>query len=195
MDEGYIKFSCNWIEAGPLPIDQLFEINRWRDNLYKLGYIGVYDNGVGFGNISIRFKALTFIITGSATGGLKILNENHYVMVNEYNLRKNSIKCTGPIIASSESLSHAVIYECSNETNAVIHIHNFDIWEKLIHKVPTTRKEISYGTPGMATEIKRLFKQTNVGTDKIIAMAGHKEGIIVFGKTLDEAGQILLKNS
>jgi len=194
MDEGYIKFLCNWIEAEPLSIHQLLDINKWRDTLYNLGLIGAYNNGIGFGNISIRFNNRSFIITGSATGGLITLNENHYVLVDEYNLMQNSITCTGPIKASSESLSHAVIYECSHETNAVIHIHNLDMWEKLIHKVPTTREDISYGTTEMANEIKRLFKQTNVKTEKIIAMAGHKEGIIVFGKTLDEAGEILLKS-
>jgi len=192
MDEGYIKFRCNWIEAEPISINQLHDINKWRDTLYNLGLIGAYNNGIGFGNISKRLNNHTFIITGSATGGLKTLNENHYVLVDEYNLRQNSLTCTGPIKASSESLSHAVIYECSYETNAVIHIHNLDMWEKLIHKVPTTREEISYGTTEMADEIKRLFIETNVRTEKIIAMAGHEEGIIAFGKTLDEAGEILL---
>ena len=193
MDEGYIKFHCNWIEAEPISINQLHELNKWRDTLYNLGFIGAYHNGIGFGNISKRLNNHTFIITGSATGGLKTLNENHYVLVNEYNLRLNSLTCTGPIKASSESLSHAVIYECSNETNAVIHIHNFEMWEKLIHHVPTTREEVLYGTTEMADEIKRLFIETNVSTEKIIAMAGHEEGIIAFGKTLDEAGGILLK--
>jgi ribulose-5-phosphate 4-epimerase/fuculose-1-phosphate aldolase len=193
MDEGYIKFRCNWIKAEPLSINQLLQINRWRDTLYNHGYIGVYKNGIGFGNISIRCNKRNFIITGSATGGFKTLDENHYVLVDDYNFMQNSVTCSGPIKASSESLSHAVIYECSPETNAVIHIHNLEMWEKLIHTVPTTRANISFGTPEMANEIKRLFEITNVGTDKIIAMAGHQEGIIAFGKTLDEAGEILLK--
>ena len=193
MDEGYIKFHCNWIKAEPLSINQLLQINRWRDTLYNLGYIGAYNNGIGFGNISIRCDNSTFIITGSATGGFETLNGNHYVLVDDYNLLQNSLTCTGPIKASSESLSHAAIYECSHKTNAVMHIHNFNMWKKLIHKVPTTREDIPYGTPEMAIEIKRLFKSTNVKTEKVIAMAGHQEGIIVFGKTLDEAGEILLK--
>jgi ribulose-5-phosphate 4-epimerase/fuculose-1-phosphate aldolase len=195
MDEGYIKFYCNWIKAEPLSINQLLQINSWRDTLYNLGYIGAYKNGIGFGNISIRCNNRNFIITGSTTGGFKTLDENHYVLVDDYNLLQNSVTCTGPIKASSESLSHAVIYECSPETNAVIHIHNLGMWKRLIHKVPTTREEIPYGTPEMANEIKRLFEITNVSTEKIIVMAGHQEGIIVFGKTLDEAGEILLKKS
>jgi len=192
MDEGYIKFNYNWIKDKPIPINKLSEINKWRDKLYKLKLIGAYDSGIGFGNISIRFENNTFIITGSATGNLRELSGNHYVLVTEYNLMKNSLTCKGPIKASSESLSHAVIYECLSDTNAVIHIHNLGLWEKLINKVPTTNKNISYGTSEMANEIKRLFEESNVRDEKIFVMGGHKEGIISFGKTLDEAGNTLL---
>lgn len=192
MDEGYIKFNCRWIKTAPLSKHKIAGINAWRDNLYKHGLIGAYSNGVGFGNISIRFNSNSFLITGSATGNLKKLNENHYVLVNEYDLLQNNLTCTGPIKASSESLSHAVIYECSPDTNAVVHIHNIEMWNKLIHKFPTTKANVLYGTPDMANEIKRLFKETDVGIKKNIIMGGHKEGVITFGRSLDEAGRILL---
>ncbi len=191
MDEGYIKFNCNWIKAEPASINHIEELNIWRDKLYTLGLIGADENGIGFGNISLRFKNNEFIITGSATGGLNKLNENHYVLVNEYDLLQNSLICTGPIKASSESLSHAAIYECSPETNAVIHVHNIIMWENLIHIVPSTSDHVSYGTPEMANEIKRLFDETPVAFEKILVMGGHKEGIIAFGATLEEAGKIL----
>lgn len=192
MDEGYIKFNCEWIKNKPLPINKLVEINKWRNKLYDLKLIGAYKNGIGFGNLSIRLEKNTFIITGSATGNLHTLNKNHYVLVNKYNFIKNSLICKGPIKASSESLSHAVIYECSSDTNAVIHIHDINLWKKFIDKLPTTDKNISYGTPEMAEEIKRLFIESKVNLEKIIVMGGHKEGIISFGKTLEEAGNIIL---
>ena len=193
MDEGYIKFNCNWIKTNLIPEDKVVAINVWRDIMYKQGFIGVYDDGIGFGNISNRCEGQTFLITGSSTGELEKLNENHYSLVTNYNLLQNSLTCKGPIIASSESLTHALIYECSPETNAVIHIHNIDIWNNLIHKVPTTNIEATYGTPEMANEIKRLFSESEVAAEKIIVMGGHKEGIISFGRTLEEAGNILLK--
>ena len=192
MDEGYIKFNCKWIKSPPLPKDQIEEINAWRDKLYNLGLIGAYPDGIGFGNISIRTVSRTFIITGSATGNHKKLDQHHYVLVTEYELIQNSLTCTGPIKASSESLSHAVIYECTPETNAVIHIHNMEMWKKYIHKLPTTKTNVLYGTPEMANEIKRLFIETDVGEKKILIMGGHQEGVITFGKTLNEAGEILL---
>ncbi len=193
MDEGYIKFNCNWVQDKPLPFNLLKDINTWRNRLYENGLVGVYENGIGFGNLSIRHNENSFIITGSATGGYKQLNENHYVLVTEYNLPQNSLTCKGPIRASSESLSHAVIYECSPEINAVMHIHHMDMWNKLMHQMPTTPEDVAFGTPEIALEIKRLFGKTNSIPEQILVMGGHQEGIISFGKTPEEAGKVLLK--
>jgi L-ribulose-5-phosphate 4-epimerase len=135
----------------------------------------------------------TFLITGAATGKLKKLDGRHYVLVNSYDFRENRLTCTGPIKASSESLTHAAVYECSPVTNAVIHVHNKEMWERLLDKIPSTNSEIEYGTPEMAGEIKRLFDETSVASEKILVMGGHPEGIISFGATLDEAGKSLLK--
>lgn len=192
MDEGYIKFHCNWIKDKPISPNKLREINEWRDKLYRIGLIGVLENGVGFGNISIRSENNTFIITGSGTGSLDKLIEEHYVLVNDYDIAKNSLTCTGPIKASSESLSHAMIYECSPETNAVLHIHNMDMWNRLTDQLPTTDKNFDFGTPEIANEIKKIVGELG-DKEKILVMGGHKGGIITFGKALDEAGNILLK--
>jgi ribulose-5-phosphate 4-epimerase/fuculose-1-phosphate aldolase len=192
MDEGYIKFNCNWIPSNDIPSDKVAELNVWRDILYQKGLIGMYPDGIGFGNISMRCDEKTFLISGTATGGLATLNESHYSMVTGYNLSTNSVICAGPLKASSESLTHALIYECSAATNAVIHIHNFELWNRLLHHVPTSNENVSYGTPEMANEIKRLFGETTVSKEKIIVMGGHREGIISFGKDPEEAGNILL---
>jgi L-ribulose-5-phosphate 4-epimerase len=194
MQEGYIKFNCHWIKAGPVSQDYIRKINVWRDKLYALGLIGVNEDGIGFGNISMRYKGDTFVITGSATGGFKQLNENHFTLVTGYDLEQNSLECKGPIKASSESLTHAALYESATEVQAVIHVHNLEMWEKLINKVPTTRTDAEYGTPEMAREIKRLFTETGVKNEKILVMGGHEEGIIAFGKAMDEAGKTLLKH-
>lgn len=191
MDEGYIKFHCNWKKTDPLSPKKLDPINSWRKRLFEHKLIGVYRDGIGYGNISIRNGPGKFIISGSATGSLAELDENHYVEVIDYDVEQNSVTCSGPIIASSESMTHALIYERSPETQAVIHVHNMKIWKNYLHKVPTTRPNVPYGTPEMAYEIERLFEETDVKTSKILVMAGHEEGIITFGGSLDEAGKIL----
>jgi len=192
--EGYVKFNCEWEKSGTIISDSVYDkINNWRDILYNLKLIGANENEIGFGNISVRVKNKSdFIITGAGTGKIRKLTQKHYSKVTGYSLTKNSLVCKGPVKASSESLSHAIIYELDPEINAVIHVHNLEYWKKLIHQVPTTHEDIPYGTPEMAKEIIRLFRETDVSEKKILIMGGHQEGIIIFGKDLDEAGGYLL---
>lgn len=193
IDEGYIKFDCLWSKTGPLKNVDLRQLNKWREGLYELDLIGAYDNGIGYGNISELHPAKQFVISGSATGNLPQLDANYYSKVIDYDIDLNKVTCEGPLKASSESLTHASIYENDPDVKGVIHVHSMWLWEKLKNKVPTTRKEIPYGTPEMAKEITRLFLETDVKQQGIIVMAGHEEGIITFGKNLDDAGAVLMK--
>jgi ribulose-5-phosphate 4-epimerase/fuculose-1-phosphate aldolase len=189
MTEGYIKFNCNWIKQEFN--EDITEINKWRNKLYSLNLIGAYENGIGFGNISIR-EVNNFIITGSKTGGIENLTNNHFTKVTNWYFNKNNLTCEGPIEASSESLTHAAIYTSNSNINAVIHVHNLNLWEKLINKIPTTDEKAEFGTPEMAYEIMKLFRENQVTKKRILIMGGHKEGIISFGKNLEEAGNVLL---
>ena len=191
QEEGVIKFNCTWIKEAPLDFALIKELNEWRNKLYNESLIGVNKDGIGYGNISIRYKQNSFIISGSSTGKLKELTNEHYTRVTEYNIDKNSLTTVGPIIASSESLTHAMIYECEKHINAVLHVHHFKLWKKLLNIIPSTDKDVEYGTPAMAGEIVRLFKESNLAEYKIFAMAGHEEGVVSFGKNLNEAGQVL----
>ncbi|MGD1701730.1 hypothetical protein [Dapis sp. BLCC M229] len=58
-------------------------------------------------------------------------------------------------------------------------------------KVPTSNPDVPYGTLQIAKEMFRLFDEENLGVEKILVMAGHEDGIICFGKDLDEAANIL----
>ena len=185
--EGNIKFNCTWIECELNPSDELHSLRFWREILYDHNLIGSYPDGTGFGNISRRLKGNYFLISGTATGHLPHLTEHHFSLVTAFDIADNSLTCEGPIKASSESLTHAVIYESVPWVNAIVHIHNGALWDKLMDIVPTTSPEVEYGTPEIAEEIKRLLKTTNLEQDKIIAMGGHKEGIISFGSELGEA--------
>jgi L-ribulose-5-phosphate 4-epimerase len=192
--EGYIKFVINWTKTGPLiPAGDLEKLNTWREILYNLGMVGADEEGIGFGNISIR-KTDTkhFYITGSATGTLKSLDKEHYCLVTGFNLDENTLACIGPIKASSESMSHAAVYSEFPGAGAVIHIHHNIFWKSLLNRVPTTRKGVEYGTPGMAREIIRLLREPGTLEGRMIVMGGHKDGIVVFGKDLDDAGRYLL---
>ncbi len=85
-----------------------------------------------------------------------------------------------------------MIYELDASYQAVIHIHSLELWQKLMHKVPTSSADVPYGTPEMAYEIVRLYKETDLAQQRLLVMAGHKEGIISFGNNLAEAAQVIL---
>ncbi len=191
-DEGVIKFNCQWTKSAPLDEAWIRDLNVWRDKLYRLGLIGLNEDGIGYGNISIRFRKNQFIISGSGTGKFKKLTEEHYALVTDYDVKKNAISSTGSIIASSESLTHAMIYEHASDVHAVMHVHHFKTWKKLLNTLPATAENIEYGTPEMAKEITRLFNEQKLSQHKIFAMAGHNEGIVSFGKDLAQAAELLL---
>ena len=194
MNEGYIKFQCNWKQKEILIAEEVFlRLEKERSKLYKLGLIGMYPNGIGFGNISVRLNERTFIITGSSTGQFGTLNQSHYSLVAEYNFPNNSISCIGLTKASAESLTHAAVYETLPEVGAVVHVHCLQLWEKLLNNYPTTSGEIEYGTPEMAEAVRALAAEMGMSDEKIIIMGGHQEGILAFGKNLKEATTQIIK--
>jgi ribulose-5-phosphate 4-epimerase/fuculose-1-phosphate aldolase len=186
MTEGYIKFNCIWNHGEFQFQDELFaQLETTRTQLYALGLIGIYPDGIGFGNISVRNNEDgSFIISGSATGGFASLKPSDYALVTNYNIGENTIFCSGLTKASSESLTHAAVYEALPGVGAVVHVHCLWLWKKLLDLYPTTSSEIEYGTPEMADAVGKLASKIN---ERIIVMGGHQEGILAFGNNLKEA--------
>ena len=110
-----------------------------------------------------------------------------------YNFEKNWLRYEGSTIPSSESLTHAAIYEADAKAAAVIHCHDSTLWAALLNEAPTTSNAVVYGTLEMAYETMRLFGVTDVQTRKILLMAGHQGGIVTFGRNLEEAFAILMR--
>ena len=193
IDEGYIKYQCHWQKKSAIATDEIAELNQWRTKLYALGLIGEYDNGIGFGNLSVRIRdSQCLIISGTQTGGIAELTVQHYTKVIDFDWQQNYVVCEGLIKASSETLTHAAIYVAQPQINAVVHVHHGKLWRKLLDKVPTTDPNCAYGTPEMAEEIIRLCQQQQTLEQKIIVMSGHEEGILTFGSSLEEAVKVLL---
>jgi ribulose-5-phosphate 4-epimerase/fuculose-1-phosphate aldolase len=192
LDEGYIKFKANWQEAPPLDWAVLAELDHWRNDMYRAGLIGAYPDGIGFGNISCRWQDTDqFVISGSATGNHQRLDASHYSLVTSVDIDQNALSCRGPIIASSESMSHAVIYRVCPEVQGVIHVHDLEMWERLLHRVPTTDASATYGSPEMAYSIIDLLQNSTLREQRIFVMEGHREGIFAFGESLEAAAQVI----
>lgn len=195
-DDGYIKYDCRWTKQSIIIPEPYFsEINYWRDRLYSQGLIGAYPDGIGFGNISMRadYSRREFWISGSSTGHLPKLSQHHYSRVTHFDVAQNRVWSWGAHQASSESMSHAVLYAIDRTIGAVVHVHSDFLWKKMIYQVPTTDAGIAYGTPEMARAIEDLYQTSDLPTKKILVMAGHQDGVISFGKNVAEAAEHLIK--
>ncbi len=191
-EEGYVKFDCQLTPGSAPKLESISDLMGCREYLYKINLIGMYPDGIGFGNISKRFNNTPqFIISGTQTGGISPLKPEHFVTITNYDFKLNQVQCSGIVKASSETLTHAAVYESDPNICAVAHVHSNKLWTELLNKVPTTSAEVTYGTPEMAGEIKRLFENSDVRSKQVIAMAGHQDGIIFFGKNFEEIRSLL----
>jgi L-ribulose-5-phosphate 4-epimerase len=189
----YVKFTSERTSGELTPFDGFAELNAYRRKLRELRLIGADANGVGFGNLSVRDGATkNFYITGSATAGIPDLRLADCAKVVAYDFERNWVRYEGSTVPSSESLTHAAIYESDAKVGAVIHCHDSGLWAVILNQAPTTSKTVRYGTPEMACEIMHLFRVTDVHSRKTFAMAGHEGGIVTFGRDVQEAFTALM---
>ncbi len=186
MIDGVIKYNFDFRPTSPLHVSQYKDIEDVRSRLYALKLIGI-SNGIGYGNISQKNSDGTFIITGTQTGDLSSLNGEHYAYIQEYNDRKFYLKSSGMIKPSSESLTHATIYNLHEEIKAVIHIHSKYIWNFMLKNSYLKTEDVDYGTKEMIDEVNRIYEDTDPLSDAKFVMSGHEDGVISFGRTLKEA--------
>ena len=171
-------------------IDDLME---WRKPLWLAGVIGYsYPDEVGFGNMSARVFN-KFVITGTNTGGLRKLKRQDFALVTGYSFEDNRVQCTGPVAASSESLTHAALYQLDINITAVVHVHSKELWTRLKDSIPTTPPEIAYGTLAMAQAFRCLWKEDHwFRTEGIAVMGGHQDGLVAIGGSVRQATKRIL---
>ena len=71
-------------------------------------------------------------------------------------------------------------------------LHAAGLWRELIDRVPTTSRTVSYGTPEMAREFRRLYEETDFAGQGVAVMGGHEEGIVSFGNDIEQAAERIL---
>ncbi len=194
IDEGVIKYDSHWRKTEPLNNVEIASLIRWRRPLYGAGLIGHHeDHGIGFGNLSIRAGTEgQFVISGSQTGHIVEPGAEHYALVEDYDIDRNRVYSSGACEASSESMSHAAIYELDPDIGAVVHAHSEKLWAGLKGSAATTDADIAYGTPEMAREFRRLFSESDFQKTGIAVMAGHDSGLVSIGSSLQEAAERIL---
>lgn len=196
--EGVIKYQLRHDDCAlPATIDTA-QLNAWRSLLYKLELIGQRADkygGLGYGNISRRLNAgeQAFLITGTQTGQLPNLLAQHFAVVVAAEPLLNQLQSQGPSRPSSEALTHASVYRHQPAANAVIHVHSPVLWRHTkTLELPSIAEEIAYGTVAMANAVETLLKSGQLDRLSLFSMLGHEDGIVCFGRHLDEAATILL---
>ena len=202
--EGVTKYHLEFSPSPRQAFPDFSRIDGWRTLLHRLRLIGqdpARYGGLGYGNISQRIgpfdsppQLVRFIISGTQTGRLERLGVNHYCTILAADPHRNRVVAQGPVKPSSEALTHAAVYASNEQARYVLHVHSPEIWSQTQQlKIPATPHDVPYGTPQMAAAVHRLLCSVDIENCPIFSMLGHEDGIVSFGRTLDEAGQILIR--
>lgn len=205
--EGVTKFVLEHEEC-PLEAtrfgDLACKLVAWREIMALTGLVGQdprrYE-GAGYGNVSVRVShagaALgrrSFLVTGTQTSGARTIGLQDFALVERYDYRRNWIRSRGSRRPSSESLTHAAVYDLSPVIHCVLHAHSPVLWRRARQLgLPFTKPEAFYGTPELALEVQRIYRETVLPERRILAMGGHEDGILVFGRSPEDAGEVLLR--
>jgi len=174
FDEGYIKYQSHWSPGAAPDAKAARLLEAWRKPLFAAGLVGHYHElNIGFGNISTRSgEPGQFLITGTQTGHIEQTTAEHYCLVTSFDVDRNAVYCTGPVQASSEAMTHAALYALDPSI--------------------ASDSAVTYGTPEMAIELGRLYRESPFGADGIAVMGGHEDGLISVGKSLEQAATKIL---
>lgn len=202
QQEGTVKFQLDYTAGQALPDEALCELNAWRKLFFLTGLIGQDPQrygGYGYGNVSQRLPPFVsptqpqFAVSGTQTGELPELTAVHYCVVTECWPAQNRVVAHGPLKPSSESMTHGMVYGMDDTVRYVFHAHSPDIWHVAqALDIPVTSDSVPYGTPEMAEEVRRLFRDMPVRQRGIFAMGGHEDGVVSFGRSAEEAGNVMI---
>jgi len=206
-DEGVIKFAAEHRREALAPrryAALCCQLIAWREIMVKTQLVGqdprLY-GGAGYGNVSGRVGppgsprgSRAMLITGTQTGGCIDVGMDDFCLVERYDYNRNRVWSAGLVEPSSETMTHGAIYDLSPHIRFVFHGHGAVIWRRARHlRIPTTDESVPYGTPDMAREVGRLYRSSALPDTQILAMGGHEDGIIVFGKNAADAGRVLME--
>ena len=190
MTDGVIKYSIEHQTSATPLFSGYEELEALRKRLFALGLIGEKE-GIGYGNLSMRYEgSKSFFVTATQTGNMQSLTKEYYTYICDYEFDTFKIISQGAHKPSSEALSHAMIYAIDERINAVIHIHSLALW-KFMKAQDALATTTEYGTAEMIGEIAGLYDSLDPLKNNAFVMKGHEEGIITFGRSVEEAELIL----
>lgn len=207
-DEGVIKFEVDH-RLRPLEPRRYGEtackLVAWREILTRIGLVGQAADrygGLAYGNVSARVGPpsaargrRSFLVSGTQTSGKAAIGLDDFCVVTAYDPVRHRLESFGPVLPSSESMTHGAAYDLGPHVRFVFHAHSPALWRRReLLRLPTSDQRIAYGTAEMAREVRRLHGETALAELQILAMGGHEDGVLVFGRSAEETGQILLRH-
>jgi len=191
--DGVIKYRSQRV-AGTFALPPEWEqLNTARTQLFDLGLIGVTDQGVGYGNLSVRTQGDQFVITASATGAARQLSAQQYCLVESFSVAHNTVVCRGALDASSESMTHGAIYQVNPLVRCVVHGHSRVLFDALLQgQALRTAVEVPYGTPAMAQAVTHLVLE-QAALPVLFVMAGHDEGVVAYGADVASTTRLMVE--
>jgi ribulose-5-phosphate 4-epimerase/fuculose-1-phosphate aldolase len=207
--EGVIRFE---VQHGLRGLDERVHgetvrvLSAWRDILAHLRLLGrdpARYEGLGYGNVSARVGPFgdvprgqrRFLVTGTQTAHVAHATLREFCLVESWDIERNRVSSAGPVAPSSESLTHAALYDASPALRVVLHAHAPEIWRQArALGLPVTHAGAANGTPAMAHEMQRLFREGTLASTRIAAMGGHEDGVIAIGDSAAQAGETLVRH-
>jgi ribulose-5-phosphate 4-epimerase/fuculose-1-phosphate aldolase len=192
--DGVIQFQLHHRDAPPPDAAATEILSGLRDALHARGWIGrdpARYGGLGYGNVSRRLEADAFLVSATQTGHLSTLAALHWVTVTAASPATNELWSEGASKPSSESLTHAAIYQACVAT-FVCHIHHPALWNAVCFgamALPMTPASATYGTPAMAAALSHISTTTNLPF--AAAMSGHEDGLMAASDSPAELLELL----
>lgn len=192
--DGVIQFQLHHRAAPPPDAAATALLSTLRDALHARGWIGrdpARYGGLGYGNVSRRLEADAFLVSATQTGHLSTLAAVAWVTVTAASPATNELWSEGACKPSSESLTHAAIYQACDAA-FVCHIHHPALWRAICAdalRLPKTPASATYGTPAMAEALGQITVRTALPF--AAAMTGHEDGLMAAANSPAELLELL----
>ena len=198
--EGVIQFAFSLEPATGPPVEAgvLRGLLAWRTVLRRLELLGQTPGrygGLGYGNLSVRDpgRPREFMVTASQTAGIRHLGADGLCRIREFDLARFRVCAAGVKPPSSESLSHAMIYDADPGIGWIFHVHSPDIWSRAeALQTAATDARVGYGSPAMARAVAALLA-THPERPLAFVTLGHEDGVFACGRTAAETGATLVE--
>ena len=126
------------------------------------------------------------VLINADKSNFKNIKQEDFLEIVDYDPLKKVILLIGPKEPRIETPIHWLIHNSRAEVNAVIHINDKTMAEKLEKKLPTTEKEYPAGTLEQAKEILRILRNSKIVVIK-------NQGVLFVGNNTKDAEDLVIK--